>query len=1313
MLQDRRGFIWIGNWQGLIRYDGYEFKEFKYQPGLKTGISNGRVNIIFEDSTGILWIGTANGLNRYNAKTETFDYYGSKQLKGGKNYISGIAQDRRGTIWVSTFAGIFPVDQVRQCLGGKALLSEPIYTLFIDQEANLWAGTKTGVRCFNPYREQEIALPTVLKENPMLSRSKILFIRQDNYAGYCFGTEEDGLIQFQPKLGVINTFTEQQSGLASNMIKDMLFDSGHRLWIGTRNGISVYDAQRGEFTAYRHRADDPFSIYDNSVWSLMMDRNEHVWVGAFSGAISYATPSNNNFSNIGGNGTNGIEFQNRIAHALVPDEEEGLWVATFGGGLHYWDKRRQRIKHYTIQSRNRVLASQHIKSMVLDQKKRLWLGTLNGLFAFDTRTHQVMPYPLSFPAGKLSAHLINCLLAQPDGIWAGANGGGLFFIPNEGPTRHYRYEQDGMNALSDDFVNCLLADGNKGMWVGTQNGLDYFDYQQDRVTRKFRKNEYTPLKSNDIQTLFYDRMQRLWIGTEGGGLYLFDAKRSTFFSLDATVGLTNNAIHTLLEDARGNLWASTDDGLFMITFKHFNPPFQAADLQVNHYTSQHGLSGNMYMTNAGYASKDGVLFFGGMNGLTYFSPDRLYQNTKAPSIVLTDFMLRNQSVPIRPDDKQSLLPQSISETKQIVLRHNQNYISIKYAGINFVNPESNRYAYRLDGLTDEGWHHVGKERIANYTNLDPGEYVFRVKAANSDGVWSKEAATLKIKVLSPLWKTWWAYALYIFIALAIVFFILRFIRSQELLKRDLLHEHQKLEFFTYISHEIRTPLTLLLAPLDRMLKQYDKNSQTGEYLQVMNRNGSRLKKLINELLDFRRIEHGKMKLYFSKVNLPHMVYEAYLPFVGLAEQKAVKYTFIKEEDGPEMSYVDKDQLDKVLANLLGNALKFVPDKGEVRVNVARVFQQGKPMVSIRVSDNGPGVPEEERSHLFQLFSQGNNEQQLNRGTGIGLALSKKIVELHGGTIRYMRENGITSFMVFLPEIPLVSKVEAGSEDQGTGTGMAVVEQNNYLLPAENHLEADVVNKRPSILIVDDHPDMRAMLQDALKVDYAVLLAENGADAFVKTIEQMPDLIISDVMMPEINGLAFCERVKMDEQTNHIPVVLLTAKTADIHHLEGLSAGADLYLTKPFSIDMLSLHVHNLLKTKEAARVRYRQQLVLSPLNIVAETKEEQFLKKLLFVIENHIEDSSFGVPELAAAIGMSKSVLYDKVQAITGLSIGNFIKSVRLHKAAAYLCEGKCSIAEVAFAVGFNDRKYFSKEFRKQFNCAPSAYLEHHTKQLS
>lgn len=1296
MHQDKKGFVWIGNWKGLIRYDGYEFKHYLHQDEQANSIGKGRVNVLFEDSKGSLWVGTANGLSRYRSDIEGFDYFGSNQLKGGKNYISGILQDVKGDIWVATFAGVFKVDTLNYRLTETPLYKGTAYTLQLDETGSIWVGTKTGVRKFNPQQGQEEEIPQDLKNHRLLSQSKILFIRQNAMSGYWFGTEEDGLVNYQPESGLLQTFTEQNSALLSNMIKDMAFDQAHNLWIGTRGGMNVYNLSEGRFNYYKHHEDEPYSLFDNSVWSVMIDRDQHLWVGTFSGAISYATPNNLNFKNIGGNGIADNGFENRIIHALVPDQKNGLWVATFGGGLHHLDTTQTKISHFAIPAANRVLASQHIKSMAADIDGKLWLGTLNGLFTFEPYTHRFSHYPLSFPDGKLSAHLINCLLPTDKGLWAGANGGGLFFIPNDGTEpAHYVHQREGKHSLSDDFVNVLLADGENGMWIGTQNGLDYFDYGLHRITQSFRKNDQHQLLSNDIQTLFYDSEHRLWVGTEGGGLYYFDSSTAQFFALDRDLGLTNHAIHRILEDQNANLWVSTDNGLFMIHFKRFQTPFRQADVQINHYTSQHGLSGNMYMANAGYADSNGELYFGGMNGLTHFSPDKLYQHNKAPNVVLTDFMIRNQPVVIDPEGQSAALKQSITESKHIILAYHENYISIKYAGINYVNTENNQYAYRLEGLAnDYNWHYVGKERIANYTNLDPGKYTFKVMAANSDGLWSKMPTTLQLTVLPPLWKTWWAYTLYVSVGAFLMIWILRYIRGKELLKRDLLHEHLKLEFFTNVSHEIRTPLTLLLAPLDRLTKRDISDPQIKKTLLLMNNNAKRLKNLVNELLDFRKIDHGKMKLYYTKIEVSELLYQAYLPFIGMAEQKNVRF-YIENAEEPLCLYMDRDQMDKVFSNLFSNAFKFVPTGGTIRVKVERIMDKGNPVVNIRISDSGPGIPEDEQRYVFDLFWQSSTEKSMHRGTGIGLALCKKIVELHKGSITYDRRLGMSQFTIALPD----NLQGIAAEDILPERVMDMMD-----IPIERHEGGGIQQDRRTILLVDDHPDMCYFLQEILQGYYRVVVAYDGEEAWEKILGTMPDLIISDVMMPKINGLALCERIKEDEQTNHIPIMLLTAKTADIHKIEGLSSGADVYLTKPFSVDILLLHVQNILVSKDALRKKYSQQLILEPLAIATDTKEAHFLQKLLGIIESNIEDAAFGVPELAREIGMSKSVLYNKMQAITDLSVANFIKSIRLHKAAIYLREGRCSVAEVAFSVGFNDRKYFSKEFRKQFNQSPSIY---------
>ncbi|SKB63013.1 Signal transduction histidine kinase [Parapedobacter luteus] len=1300
MLQDRKGFIWIGNWKGLTRYDGYTFKNFRNGEGPDSTISRGRVTALHEDRQGRLWVATANGLNVYHPTTESFAYIGETHLKGGKNFISGIVEDAAGNFWASTFAGVFAVDDVAYRLRGKPLFEGTAYGLIVDRKHRLWVGTTHGVRLFDPASRRELPLPPALRHHPALRHAKVLLIREAADGTVWIGTEEDGLMHFQPQNDVVVDYNEHNSALTSNMIRDMLFDGAGRLWVGTRGGISVLDPKTGAFSNYTHDPENAHSLYDNSVWSLMRDRDGNLWVGTFSGGISYLTPNNANFQHIGGREGSNAGFHHRTVHAMVPDGPDGLWVATFGGGLHHLDRRTGRIRHYELPWDGRGLANQHIKSLAKDDVGRLWLGTLNGLFTFDPKSGGFEWFPLQISQGKLSARLINCILPLPEGVWVGANGDGLYFIPHDGKAiRHFQRHADG-SGLSDNFVNALLADGKGGLWVATQNGLDHIHRSSGTVGRRFYKQAGNTLKNNNFHAITRDRHGRLWVGTEGGGMYFFDHRQGTFYPLDHSLGLTDDVVHTILEDRDGHLWVSTDDGLFQVRINRFDPPFAPGDLSVTHYTSQQGLAGDMYLPNAGFVAADGELYFGGINGLTHFAPDRIYRNSNPPRLVFTNLLVRNKPVMVDPQGG-GPLTKSIAEIDHITLTHQQNYMAIQYAGINYLNPENNTYAYQLEGLDEPSvWHEVGQERMASYTNLAPGAYVFRVRAANSDGVWSAPAS-IGITVLPPLWKTWWAYLLYGTGFLVIASSTLWYIRSKELLRRDLHHEHRKLEFFTYISHEIRTPLTLITAPLERMVARGAGNPEVDGQLQLMSTNAHRLKKLVNELLDFRKIENGKLKLYYSEVTVSALLREVYGAFVGLCESKQVAVEWVDACPGLAC-WADADQLEKVFSNLMDNAIKFVNPGGKIAVRVGRRRVRGKDWVEVTVANQGRPVTDGERKLWFEPFWQSPKNERHAVGTGIGLALSKKIVELHHGAIDVQQRGGFTECIVRLPV-----------------NGHLVTDANRLpdglVEAAKSHL-----NDRPdagepagqlpaghgkTVLVVDDHADMRAFLHSILSGQYRVVCAPDGEAGWEAVMGHMPDLIVTDVMMPRTDGLAFCDRVKTDARTDHIPVVLLTARTMDAHQLEGWQSGADGYLTKPFNPDLLELQVRNLLAAKDAQRRKYSAQLTLDPLGVTAATSEEKFIRRLLDIINAHLDDPAFGVPELASEVGMSKSVLYDKMRAVTSLSIANFIKTVRLQQAAERFRNGHHNIAETAFAVGFSDRKYFSREFRKQFGVSPSDFI--------
>lgn len=1292
MLQDRKGFVWIGSWKGLARYDGYEFRDFRHHAGSSGSISKGRVNAMLEDSQGELWIATANGLNLYHPETEQFDYFGSHKLKGGKNYVAGIVEDREGTIWVATFAGVYAVDRKVQALESYPLSKGIAYTLLMDNRQQLWVGTRSGVQRFDPTTKRRIPLPDVLAHHPLLNSSKVLIMREDKLGDLWFATEEDGLIRYQQHSERVTVFNETNSSLTSNMIKDMLFDRAGNLWIGTRGGISQLNPSTGQFINHRHDAGRPSSLIDNSVWSLMKDDENNLWVGTFSGSISYYSPNNVNFQHIGSRTAGSVGFENQIVHAIAATaDDQVLWVGTFGGGLHTLDRRTGTIYHFRLPGNDRALANQHIKSLAVGPADQLWIGTLNGLFSIDISTRKFQEWPLPFEEGKLSDRLINCLAPSEAGIWVGANGNGLYFVPYDGsdPTRYLSSIE--ATALSDNFVNALLRDGSHGLWIGTQKGLDYLDIHTKKITKRFSKSAHSNLQSNDIQALFRDRHERMWIGTEGGGLYYFDERNETFFPLAPSQGITDDAIHAILEDQQGHIWISSDNGLFKIRFRTFRPPFTDSDVAVMHYTSQHGLSGNMYMSNAGFTAGDGNLFFGGINGLTSFMPEKIVKNEAPPRVVLTQLTIRNQQVPVGSDGP---LQRSISETRALTLQYDKRYIGIRFAGINYLNPENNTYLYRLVGLEGENeWHLAGADRMAHYTNLSPGKYTFLVKAANSDGVWS-DPYPLEITVLPPIWKTWWAYTLYALVTLSVTGAILRHIRSKELLKRDLHHEHQKLEFFTNISHEIRTPLTLITAPLDRLVTQGIDDPHLARQMSIMHTNANRLKKLVNELLDFRKVEHGKMKLFYSELSLKTLLNDVYQPFNGIREEKQLRVDWYLPSSDVTL-LADRDQLEKVVTNLFDNAFKFTARDGHIFIRLSRTQHNGQSWIYITVGNETVAPNPMEEKLYFEPFWQARQAPNGQKGSGIGLALVKKIVELHHGTAQALYADGHTLLILSLPERPSHVSVDEVLDDEIV---TAVTEKLE-----EPALSANPISGR--ILLAEDHAELRLFLQDVLSPNYEVIAEADGASAWESVLRQMPDLIISDVMMPQVDGMTLCERIKSDERTNHIAVILLTAKTLHVHRLEGLQRGADCYLTKPFRVQELELHIRNLLHAKNALRRKFSQQLALDAIGIEASTNEEQFVRKILIIVDTHIDDSNFGVRELAAEIGMSKSMLYDKMQAITGMPVASFIKLVRLQRAEALFRGGNHTIAEVAFSVGFTDRKYFSKEFRRQYGASPSEFI--------
>lgn len=1318
VLQDKSGYIWIGSWSGLSRYDGTNFKNFRPSDSSGNEISHNRINRLYEDRQGRLWIGTGGGLNLYHKNTEKFQHIGLSAAKGGGNFITAIQQDHAGQIWVATFKGIKLVTPDAQNLTGistwkgtqNELFQGIVFSLAEDKSTTIWAGINQGLKRFDPESKAIIPLPEVVRQDKDLAAAKIVVIKQASDGDLWFGTENSGVFCYSPRLNICSHYSNlvnHPHSLPSNWINDLLIKDS-QVMVATRNGLAIFDPQKNNFTNYSHDPADFRTLSDGSVWSLMEDHTGNVWIGTYSGGLNVYYPGNSNFSNISERVGANVGLNKPLAEAIVGDKDGGLWIGSFGGGLNYINRQKGLASYFPVSDTRHNKFSNEIKALVKDSLEDLWAGTLDGLFKFNRNTHTFSHVELETFNTKTGAKLINSLLATKYGIWVGTNGAGLRLVDYRGKELlKLTSGADQNNSLSDNYINCLYSQGDV-LWIGTQNGLNRYDQHQH--TFKSYRRKTSGLGNNNVLSLYVDRHQRLWIGTDGGGLNYLDERINRIYPIKQANGLTDDVVAAIIADNSGSLWVSTNNGLSQLNFGPAAFPFAHGNYHIANYNAANGLQSNQFLVNSAYVAPGGEILFGGMNGITTFFPDKIVKNRFRPEILLTGFYINNKDVRF---GKGSLLQSPINETSRLALPSDQNNLTIKFSALNFINPEKNSYAYKMAGLrNNEEWLSTGNQKEVSFTNLAPGHYVFTVKAANNDGYWNEKGRTLQITIRPPLWETWWAYGLYIIAAAFLFYKIIQFFQIRARLERDLYNEHlqnerqeefykMKLDFFTNISHEIRTPLTLILGPIENLYNTTLENTLISRQVLQVKNNAERLLRLIGELMDFRKAETGNMVLYVQQHNIVAFIKEIYLSFAALAENRHIHYDFTTDRAEVYL-YIDHDQLEKVFFNLLSNAFKFTPDHGRITVAISSSDPAG---FTVNISDNGKGIPAEHQPKLFTNFYQVHDEKS-NMGTGIGLALSKSIVELHQGAITFNStaegpgREGHTVFTVRLPlDFRPANNVHLIGEASGAESIASFKRQAEIdVLHPDEHPASGL---KGSIVLAEDNAELRKFLMDSLP-GYQVSAFENGSAAFKYTVSQIPDLIISDVMMPVMDGLEFCRKIKSDERTSHIPVILLTALATHIHQVNGLQTGADAYLTKPFSIKLLELNVHNLLSSRELMRRKFSQQLILQPKQVLLNNPDEQFIQKLMHIIEEQMENPEFGVVALGTEIGMSKSVLYKKICALTNLSPADFIKSMRLKKAADLLQQQLLPVSEVAFLVGFNDRKYFSREFKKMYGKSPS-----------
>jgi len=1307
--QDKNQFLWFGTRGGLNRYDGYRFKVYTNNENPHSLSANSVVTLLTSHSGSII-VGTENGLNFYNEQTDQFTraFNSPSSTSLSSNAIECLYEDAQKNIWVGTLDGLnLLVDQKKHTFK-RFYFDKPkavtrlniILSIFQDDKQNIWVGTEggliklytvNGVYHYEVYKHNAKD-PKSISSNYARSitsdRDKNLWVGTDNGLNL-FNSKDKSFIHYQKDLSNNNS-------LINNDIRKVTCDKTGKLWIGTQEGISIFDPLTKTFSNHKHHPELANSLSQNSTHSIFQDISGSIYIGTYYKGVNVVYPYATKFT-IYNNSKALSSISSNIISAMAEDKYHNLWIGTEGGGLNYFNRRENTFSHYFANPSNpNALSSNLIKTLYLDKAGRLIVGThRGGLFVFDSVKKQfkkIINVKDEYP-NVGTAEIIAITEDSYGTVWVGSKNGLTTILEANNEYLNRTVKSPIEKKLKNKFVQVLFEDKSKNLWIGTMGGLYTYFPTTGKVKSYFKTADPNSLRSDWINCIIQTKKGNICVGTYQGGLSIFNAKTGKFKNYAEKDGLPNNNVLGIIEDQNENLWLSTDKGLSKM---------EVVTGKFNNYTKSDGIAGNDFNFRSFLKDSQGQLFFGGYDGVTSFKADQIEVNRQVAPITFTGLKLFNQPVLVNGPD--GLLKQDIKATKKLVFEHNNNNFSLEFALLNYVKPEKNNYSYKLLGY-NENWINTNIPS-ATYANLQPGSYTFIVNGINNDGIEGGMPATIEIKILPPFWATWWAYLCYFTLFGWILFLIIRYIFVRERLKRTEDLQRMKLNFFTYIAHEIRTPLTLIIGPLENLLTSSQNNPELHKQLVPVKHNADRLIRLITELMDFRKAETHHLKLHVSEDNIIDFIDEIFLSFKHIAQDKNIKYTFIHELAEVRL-YYDKIQLEKVMYNLLSNAFKFTQNNGYITVTA--VVQEE--YVVISVQDTGRGIPIESQPKLFSDYFQVDDQDTSQIGSGIGLALSKIIIEAHHGEITFVsnpshnNEPGYTNFTVRLKKGKSHFKPEQ-FENVKDHKQLARTYAYTYDESRINDLvkQANSTSKE-TILLVEDNAEIMQFISKLISSHYQVIESFDGLNGWETAVKTLPDLIICDVMMPKIDGLELCRRLKADERTSHIPIIILTARSSHIHHIDGLETGADMYVTKPFSPELLMLNVRNLLMSRLAVRQRYLKYSNLEPKDVILNATDEVFMSKLLGFIDEHIADEDFGVEALASKIGMSRPILYKKIRMLTDLSVNDFVKSIRLKKAKQLFMQNKYTIYEVSYQVGFSDPKYFSREFKKQFGESPRSVM--------
>ena len=1299
--QDKSGFIWIATEYGLNKFDGNRFVLYTHDENDSTSICNNYSRVVFEDSKNNIWVGTVAGMMKYNRNEDNFTQiplYINNRIT--TPHISQIIESNNGDIWVATSnQGLFLIN-TQNNIGNNIIQSYKnkilkINTIIEDNNGKIYIGTEGhGVLIYDKKTKNIVEL-----EFSEIAQSDVTSIIANNNGNMYFGTFTNGLFLYNKQ----NKSLKKIESCKNLSIKTMEYIDG-KLYIGSDGqGVKIFNENNSSIEEL-YIADSAIDLRDTKVHSILSDKENNLWFGIFQKGVVLIPKKTNPFRFYGEKQISNSPIDDGCVMSILKDRKNNILIGVDSKGLYILNSNYSLKKHYKPNSYKNSVPNTII-SIFEDSNKDIWLGSYSqGIGKFDINTGNFQPIN-----GLENESVFSITEGHDKKLYISTYGTGMYVYDlNSGNLTSYNSNSDINKSdwLEDNWINTLYCDSEGYIWIGHFKGLSCFNPQTNSFTNV---NNKIFSKDKMCYSITEDNDSIMWIGTSEG-LYSYDRKNKLSEKFGIDNGLSNEVICGLCEDNSGNIWISTFNGI---------SKFNKKNKTFTNYYNEDGLQGNEFTRGAAFKANNGEILFGGTNGITCFFPSEITDSIAKPKLLISEFQIFGKSINTNSlSGGRKIIDEDVTKAKTFNLNYKNNTFRVLFTTLDYGNSSHILYKYRIEKLGKDWLSTRYGENYITFNNLPSGNYKLEVFAINRNI--ASDIYTYNINISYPWYQTWWAYLLFSMPIVILIWLTINYIRIKIRRKQDFMEikhareiNEAKLQFFINISHEIRTPMTLIINPLEKLIAN-NKNEEVSKTYMMIYRNANRILRLINQLMDIRKIEKGQMQMHFKETDLVGFINDLMITFENTARQKNINFSFEHEND-MLMGWIDINNFDKVLMNLLSNAFKYTPDNGSVHISLRygedhTIKGPLKNYIEIKVTDSGIGLDENQKEHIFERFYQISGNGIHNQGgTGVGLHLTRSLVEMHYGVIS--AENNIdcagSTFTVRIPKG--CDHIDLSQIDESVSYVNNDIEIQKFALNVNEEAQTNTKKRAKTnftILIVDDEKEIQEFLKEELADEYKIVLASNGREAYDMIFTNNVDLVISDVMMDEMDGLTLCKKIKQNVNTNHLPVILLTAKGKAEEQVEGIEHGADAYIIKPFNTEVLRSTISNLLNNRRMLKNKYSgaQEQKEKVKELSVKSSDEALMEKIMDIINKYMSEPTLNVEMLAHEVGLSRVHLHRKLKELTNLSTRDFIKNIRMQQAAKLLKEKKLSISEVAYAVGFNNLSHFSSTFKEIFGMSPKEY---------